>query len=248
MIKQKDILADMHTHTIFSQHALSTIRENIEVARSKGLKFLVSTDHYFNDGTDIEKKNEMVRMRNTGKYCNVYNDITIIGSTEFNLGQELYDERVVMSLKWRPIGLHTWFLPIPDMTCDEIFNEFVKAANKGFNAFVHIERELYLAKDYNEENAKRTLEKLVDFAVEKDIWLEVNESSLLFKGLNYEKFMRHWIQYAKDKNAKIYLGTDSHFCERVGTFTKTINLLNEIKYPKDRILNLNEDMLKDVLT
>ena len=33
-----DLLFDLHTHTIASEHAYSTIRENIETAYERGLK------------------------------------------------------------------------------------------------------------------------------------------------------------------------------------------------------------------
>ena len=38
-------LMDMHTHTIVSGHAYSTLQENIAVAREKGLKFLGLSEH-----------------------------------------------------------------------------------------------------------------------------------------------------------------------------------------------------------
>ena len=56
MIVEKDILADMHTHTLFSKHAYSTVKENIEVAKKRGLKYLAITDHYFCNGDNLANK------------------------------------------------------------------------------------------------------------------------------------------------------------------------------------------------
>ena len=39
------IIADTHTHTVASEHAYSTLMENVQVAKSKGIKFLAITDH-----------------------------------------------------------------------------------------------------------------------------------------------------------------------------------------------------------
>ncbi len=39
------IQADMHTHTIASTHAYSTLLENITFAKNKGLKGIAVTDH-----------------------------------------------------------------------------------------------------------------------------------------------------------------------------------------------------------
>lgn len=51
MIGQKDIIADMHIHTIGSLHAYSTLKECIECAETNGMKYIAITDHYYNDGT-----------------------------------------------------------------------------------------------------------------------------------------------------------------------------------------------------
>lgn len=45
MIKYGKLLADFHTHTTASIHAYSSLRENIDAAKRKGLKYLATTDH-----------------------------------------------------------------------------------------------------------------------------------------------------------------------------------------------------------
>lgn len=39
------ILGDVHTHTLYSRHAYSTIQENVRAASAAGLEILGSTDH-----------------------------------------------------------------------------------------------------------------------------------------------------------------------------------------------------------
>ena len=39
------ILMDMHTHTMASGHGYSTLKENIDVAKEKGLKALGLSEH-----------------------------------------------------------------------------------------------------------------------------------------------------------------------------------------------------------
>ena len=39
------ILVDLHTHTIASGHAFSTLKENIDEAKKKGLRILGTSDH-----------------------------------------------------------------------------------------------------------------------------------------------------------------------------------------------------------
>ncbi len=40
-----ELLFDLHTHTVSSGHAFSTLKENIEEARKKGLLALGTSDH-----------------------------------------------------------------------------------------------------------------------------------------------------------------------------------------------------------
>ena len=37
---------DVHTHTLYSRHAYSTILENVAAAKEAGLELLGSTDHF----------------------------------------------------------------------------------------------------------------------------------------------------------------------------------------------------------
>ena len=39
------LIADTHTHTIASNHAYSTVLENIEAAKERGLLYLAMTEH-----------------------------------------------------------------------------------------------------------------------------------------------------------------------------------------------------------
>lgn len=247
MLKNKDIIADLHTHTLFSKHAYSTVKENIDVAKSRGLKYLAITDHYFGNGDDLDKKNEVNRINYLGERVNPCknSDFIVIPSAEFNLGQEIFTPHKLNNVIWRPIGLHNWFVDIDTLTLDGIFNLFVKAHQDGHNAFVHIERELHKIHQavYSFEEMMEFLKRVVDFAKEKDIWLEVNESTIVTDECGSKNRLYHWLNYAKENGNKIYLGTDAHCCDEVGRFDNIIHMLNEIEYPKDLILNCREDWL-----
>lgn len=251
MIKEKDILADLHTHTIASLHAYSTLKENIDVAKERGLKYIAITDHYFNDGTDLNKKNETARFQYMEKRLNQYEkDIYIFGGAEFNLNHQIAYWHKLKDLSWQLVGLHSLFVDIPWVTLEDIYNYFAKSADK-HHTFAHIEREIEKLNHgaYNTENGelhhevKEFLCAMCDLAKQKNVFLEVNESSI-FTNKECEARMRYWLAYAKQNRNYISMGTDAHYCMDVGIFTKVLTLLNEIDYPKDLILNCNKDMLE----
>ena len=254
MIKQSDIIADMHTHTIFSQHAFSTLRENLEVAAERGMKYIVVSDHYYKNGDEIVQKNEVNRILYVGMRAssNRYG-VRVINSFEGNLSQKPSDtlERKIVNgkIKYRPVGLHSWFVEREKRTLDDVLRLF-KRANKDnlFNVFAHIERELdkvfygtYSIRAMPDPDIEKFFEQIVSYAKENNILLEVNESSLTYDGVGNRERMACWLSLAKENGNKIVLGSDAHYCDEVGMFTNSIAMLNEIEYPKELIISCNED-------
>ncbi len=234
----------MHTHTIFSGHAYSTIRENVDVATERDLKYIFCTDHYLQFGSKNENLNEDVRIKFIGEHLNKDKTRTnVFPSAEFNLFQEV-NKGMLETLRWKPIGLHSWFTDYKTLTLKEIENEYRKSVGK-FTAFNHIERDLYRFASYPE--ITEHLKRVVDIAVKNKIYLEVNESSLGTYGRSTAEYLRFWLEYAKEKGALLCLGSDAHYCNEVGDFTKTLELLNDVGYSKYLILNCNEDLLRKYL-
>ena len=257
MIKQSDIFADMHTHTIFSLHAYSTIEENLRVAKERGLKYIAITDHYYQDGTENYKKNENTRNRYMEERINAFKDVLgveVISSAEFNLGQ--YPERgkywnKVSELRYRPIGFHSFGIEREVLDYNDVYNMFEDSIPY-YTTFAHIERELNMInhKKYGEglnDSHKKFLDSIVFRAVKNNILLEVNESSLISNTGGSADRLKYWINTAKDMRALIVLGSDAHFSLEVGNFENSIKLLNDINYPEDLILNCNEELFKERL-
>lgn len=250
MIESKDIIADMHTHTVASQHAYSTVEENMTYALKNGMKYIAITDHYFHNGDELTNKQELYRVKFMEGNVNMYSDVKIIGSAEFNIIQDTEYRDAFRFLKWRPIGLHKSFAPcIGTMNYNDLFEEFVLAAEWN-TAFNHIERELEelcYGKFTNGliDEAKVFLERLVLLAKEKNIYLEVNENSLIKN--KYQPIMRFWMNIAAENGNRFCLGTDAHYCRAVGHFDRCVDFLNEFGIDKSRVLNCNEDEVKALL-
>lgn len=250
MIEQKDILADLHIHTIGSVHGFSTLNECISSAASSGMKYIAITDHYYDDGTEINKKNETSRLVNLEREASQTRfDVRVIGGAEFNIGQDVSDWSKLEKLKWKLIGIHGWFLRRWSVDFDTLIQDYKLAAEK-YNAFSHIERGLHKIGTENPESPLSNdiaefLRSVVSLSKEKNVILEVNESSLRSEKPGNYKRMCYWIELAKENENIISLGSDSHYCENIGRFDCAIELLNRFNFPKDRILNCNKDMLDD---
>lgn len=255
-ISQSDIIADLHTHSLVSKHAYSTIEENIKIAKERGIQYLAITDHFFGNGDDIEKKNEVARIQYGTKRLQEHEkDIGLLYTAEFNIFQMIENREKFKDLKFKPIGLHTWFVDFGKINFDDILNAFGVAIDFGHNAFCHIERDIYklntesrkmFGNVYKEKDFINLLCDIVDFAADNNILLEVNESSLLYKEMNSYSFVEPWLRRAKQKRAFIYLGSDAHYSKEVGKFNNSIELLNKIQYPKELIVNCNKFLLDEL--
>ena len=251
MISQSDIIADLHTHTIFSKHAYSTIQENIAAAQRMNLKYLAITDHIYNDGTPLDIKNEGTRCRHLEKEvncCREEGQPYVIGGGEFNIAQKLDHWDKFQKLRWRPIGLHSFKFDIPQLSLSGLYQEFEKAAER-HNAFAHIERELHKIDNHRHEDSiddevKSFFKAMVNLAKCKGVFLELNETSIRNNDDNNANKIKYWLPLAKEKSCRIYLASDAHYSSRVGKFPLSINLLNEIDYPRELILNCNEEQIR----
>ena len=254
MINQEDIIADLHTHTIFSQHAYSTLQENIAAATKMNLKYLAITDHIYNDGTPVQIKNEATRCKYMEKEVNADREDGqpyIISGAEFNIAQELDYPNKLMKLRWRPIGLHCFKLDIETLSLGNLYLYFEKAA-ENHNAFAHIERELHKVDHCRhgerlDDDIKSFFRAMIRLAKSKDILLELNESSLRNNNDGNTLKIKYWLSIAKEHESRIYLASDAHYCKRIGKFPLSIALLNELEYPKELILSCNEDQIKTYL-
>ena len=63
------ILADYHTHTIYS-HGKGTIEDNVKVAISKGIETLGISDHSYGHLTYGVKRDDIFRMREEIDFLN----------------------------------------------------------------------------------------------------------------------------------------------------------------------------------
>ena len=256
MLNKEDILADLHTHTIFSGHAYSTLKEHIDELCSMGsYEFIGVTDHYFDDLVPLHKKNTSARLNYCKDRFNRFDiGIKVINGAEFNIGhypQELY---YVSNLDWKIIGLHNWMYSLDRKSLKQVEEEILFSLSLNmikFNGLAHIERELHKL-----ENGKYSLgisseiekffDNIINFCKVNEIAMEVNESSIVFNEGSSVDRLKCWVKKAKENGNYIYLGTDAHSSYEVGKFDNCIKLLNDIDYPKSLILNCDRERLKEL--
>ncbi len=225
------IIADMHTHTVASTHAYSTVKEMTEAARDRGLEFLAITDHTPNstDGPHIWHFHNLHKAipRELFGVKMIYGAESSVVDFEGHI--DLPDEEC-KALDWIIGSVHTDILP--SGTIEQNTNAYLALAqNPLVDVIGHPGNTKFLF-DY---------EKGIKAFKEYDKLVEINESTLLWK--NSEKNYREIIPLCKKYEVSVIVNTDAHFFAAVGQVSRSLSLLEEFDYPERLIVNTDREPL-----
>ena len=229
---------DLHTHTIVSGHAYSTLREMAKAASDKGLELLGITEHapkmpgtchlfYFDNLRIVPRE--------------LYGIELVLGS-EVNIldakGTVDLPQKTMEKLDIIIASLHT-----PCMepgSCQENTEAYLNAMkNPCVNIIGHPDDARYPV-DY---------ELLADAAAEYGVILEVNNSSLSPDGYRGDTRPNDLKMLAacRKRNLPVIMASDSHGPGHIGDFTWAEQILREVNYPAELILNSRPEKIREAL-
>ena len=230
-------IVDMHTHTVASGHAYSTINENVQFAKKHGIKILGMSDHgpnmlggpelyFFNNLKVIPKEIDGVRVLK-GMEANILD-------AEGNLDK--LDPRALPGLDYLIASLHT--ICMKPSTKEDNTNAILNAMDKEKVKIIGHPDDGRYPLDY---------EAIVKKAKEKNILLEVNNSSLspntFRKGAREN--IKTYLELCKKYGVRIIMGTDAHICYDIGVFKYAEEVIEEANFPKELVINYWEDEIKE---
>ncbi len=232
------IIADLHTHTIASGHAYSTLKENIEEGIKKGLLAIGTSDH----APKMPGAPHLIFFENFKVIPNKIQDIHILKGVEANIldykGSIDITTEVMAKMDYIIASLHTPC--IAGGTTDENTQALIGVMNNPYVKVIgHPDDDRYPL-DYD---------KLTRAASKMKVALELNNSSLLplstrLNGrINAEKMLKKCIE----NETMVIVGSDSHYCSDVGNFKEAIALIEKIQFPERLIVNTSMEKLTYVL-
>jgi putative hydrolase len=228
-----EIIADMHTHTIASGHAYSTVNELAEAAACKGLKALALTDHgpampggphpyHFAAIRFIPREISGVRI-----LCGVEANI-ISMEGEIDLPGH-YQER----LDFVMAGLHEG-CGFDKQGIGHNTNAVIGAmANPHIHAISHPGNPLFPT-DY---------EEIVKAALHTGTALEINNASLGISREGSRPNCRRLADLIARYDAPVVVGSDAHISQGVGVFNDALRLLTEAGIKETQVINSSMDRL-----
>ena len=237
-MSQYTIIADLHTHTLASTHAYSSLTEMVRAAQEQGLYALAITDH----GPNMPGAPRDWYFANLREVPLYYRGVLTLAGIEANVvdfdgtldilpgdGEKL--DWVVASIHHLPLeGLKD---PVVEK-CTRLWTRV--AQDPRVNVIGHSGDPVF-AYDY---------EKVIPLFGENHKLVEINNHSFQVRPDNVEN-CRKIALCCKKYGVPIVVDSDAHFESEVGDVGKALAMLEEIDFPEELIVNGSRARLNDYL-
>ncbi len=228
--------ADLHTHTVASTHAFSTITENCDYASRIGVKCIALTDHAMAmpDSPHVwHIENMRVLPR---KICGV----TVLKGVEANIldydGQLDVPEKHLEHIEWLVASYHRYYMENFDIADP-------KTVTDGYLRLFERYR-VDLVGHPTTKNFPVDWETLAKAAKERDILLELNESSVA-TGKSPKENVVGMLAACKKYDCEIAVDSDAHFWNAIGCASLAEKIIQEADFPLRLVVNADFERLSE---
>lgn len=228
-------LFDLHTHTIASGHAYSTLQEMVSEAKDKEIQLLGISDH----APAMPGSAYIYHFHNTRVIPRNMQGVKLMIGVEANIishnGKLDMSKEDLRNLDYTIASFH------PPCIKSGSKKENTKALLKVMeNPFVNIighPDDARFALDY---------EAIVLGAKENKVLLEVNNASLHPKGFRVDakKNAEEIMSLCKKYNQPVIIGSDAHISCDIANFYYAEKLIEEMEFPEELIVNLSLEKLR----
>ncbi len=225
----------MHTHTVASTHAYSTITENAVWCSQNGIKYLGMTDH----GVSMQDAPDTWHFENLKILPEYLSGVRIFRGIEANIidtdgNIDIYPEKEAIYyniLEWVNVSLHVQvFKPATKADHTKAYLNLLK--NKYVDVICHSEALKY---DYD-------FDAVTKACAEQGRLIELNECRLE-RGVNSAERYKRILESCEKNGTSIIVSSDAHFYTHIGKFPLSEKLLKETRFPEELIINTSEDRL-----
>lgn len=226
-------IADMHTHTVASTHAYSTITENAAWCARNGIKYLGMTDH----GTAMQDSPDTWHFENLRILPDFLEGVRVLRGIEADildtngrLDIPVGMERVYYSiLEWVNVSMH--FQTFRPTTRSEHTKAYLNVLKNPFvDVICHSESPRY---DHDFDEVARA-------CAEYGRLIEVNVCRIE-RGVEYAERYKRILECCEQHGTRIIVNSDAHFYTHIGAFEPAKELIGEIKFPEELVINASED-------
>jgi putative hydrolase len=232
------LLFDLHTHTITSGHAFSTLKENIEEAARKGLLAMGTSDH----SSAMEGAPTPKFFKNYRAIDREIMGVRIYTGVEVNIMD--YDGLLDM-----PDSL----LRTMDYAIASLHSACIESGNREENtrAIIGAMRNPFvkIIGHPDDDRYPIDLEKVVRAAALHNVALEINSASPSGKTgrIGAAKNIPRLLELGKKYSVHVIAGSDAHIWYDVGNLDAAKNFLEAAAYPEELVINTNLEYMAYIL-
>ena len=223
------LLFDLHTHTMASGHAYSTLQENIAAARA-GLEAYGFSDHT----SGLPGAPHNIWFDNFKVIPRQIEGLRILRGAEVNVldfeGHYDLEESIAKKLDYLIASLHSH--TYVSGTRQQNTQALLKAMESPYIKIIgHPDDDRYPV----------DTDQLARAAAEMGVLLELNNSSLKpgCTRINGPTNARQMLLDCMRHGTRVVVNTDSHISYDVGRFAEAIRLLEEVRFPQELLANLD---------
>jgi len=233
-----NIELDMHTHTIASGHAYSTLQEMAKAGAEKGLKLLGITEHT----PGIPGTCDPIYFRNLHVVPRQMYGIELMLGAEINIldakGNIDADEELMRRLDIRIAGIH--LLCYEHGTREENTYGMVKVIRHPY---------IQIISHPGDGTAQLDFEPMVLASKECGTLLEINNSSLkpTRNKVDARNNNLEILRLCKHYEVPVILGSDAHISFDVANYEYLYPLLQETEFPEELIVNRSVEVFRNCL-
>lgn len=227
------VALDVHTHTIVSGHAYSTIQEMAKAASEKGLQILGMAEH----GPTIKGACDSAYFNNLSVIPEEIYGVKILVGAEINIldtyGSLDLSEKSIRKLKIRIAGIHhSCYRP---GTVEENTDAVIGVMKNPLIDIISHPADGTADLDY---------ERLVQTAKETRAMLEINNSSLSPSRGKEKAWECHkqLLTLCKKYELMVIMGSDAHISFDVARYDHIYRLLQEVEFPEALLINDKPDL------
>lgn len=233
----RDIM-DLHTHTLASGHAYSTILEMAQAASERGLQLLGITEH----GPNMKGSCGTIYFQNLKVIPRERYGVTTLFGVELNImdtdGSVDIPGELLPAMDVCVASLH-----IPCFSPKSLEENTRAYLNAMKNPYVNI------IGHPDDPRYPIDLRAVVEAAKENHVLLEMNNSSLAptsFRKATAEGYL-HFLDLCKQYDQPVIMGSDAHVDIDVGNHGYVADILEQAQFPEHLIMNTDIEKVKPYL-
>ncbi|MDO4500165.1 MAG: PHP domain-containing protein [Erysipelotrichaceae bacterium] len=229
-------LVDLHTHTIFSNHAYSSLTENISEAYDVGLLYYGHTDHQPDNVGVGAHRHVFVNFKEVPKQIG---NMRILNGIELNIGEDFAEsvKQYTAKLDYAVASIHGYVHGFKHSK-EENTNFYLEAINTPIVKILgHIDDGQHPCDYYT----------VIKACKENKVFVEINNSGLVpdsFR-MNARENLKEILRICKELKCPVIMNSDAHIRYNVGRVDLALEVLKENDFPMELVANYNIDLFKD---